>query len=116
MSTPSELTREVTCGEPAVFLHLKWGLHLGADLLGDWAAGMKTARARRVHRGRDLALEQDRPSRRFEIGIGHRHRALEHLRIRTQGFVAYRVARPRLDALSEIHHGDAIAHMCVHPP
>src|SRR5260370_9342006 len=102
MSTPSELTREVTCGEPAVFLHLKRGLHLGADLLGDWAAGMKTARARRGHRGRDLALEQDRPSRRFEIGIGHRARASEHLGIPRRGLFALRVLRPHLDDLPEV--------------
>src|SRR5258708_21003320 len=75
---------------------------------------MEAAGARRIHGRRDLPFQQDRPSRRFEVWIGYRDRALEYFGVRMYRFVANRVARPDLHDLAEVHDRDAIAHVPHH--
>src|SRR2546421_12964731 len=101
-SDPLEFPREVAGGEVSALLHLQRGLDLRADLLRDRAASVEAACGRWVHGRGDLALQQDRLTRRLEVGVWNRHRALQHLGVGVKRLVADGVARTYLDDLAQV--------------
>ena len=97
------MTGDVVAG----FYFFEFRAFLGADFLGEAAAGAETAAAGRVHRGRNVPFQNDALAVLLDFRVRVGDGGEERLGIGVQRVLVKLVALGQLDDDPQIHHRDS---------